>query len=74
MSTELFTDIPESKPSRLLAARIRADKAQERHDALRDARENYDAQPAETKWEIGEASHQLQEALDELEKAEKEAL
>ena len=74
MSTELFTDIPESKPSRLRAARLRAERAQERHDSLRDARENYDKQTAEIKWEIGEASHQLQEALDELEKAEKEAL
>lgn len=74
MSEELFTEIPESKPNRLRAARIALDKAQEHYDSLRDARDNYDAQTAETKWEIGEAAHKLQDAEEELKAAEMEAL
>ena len=73
MSDELFTEIPESKPNRLRAARIAVEKAQEHYDSLRDARDNYDAQTAETKWEIGEASMKLQDAEEELKEAELEA-
>ena len=71
---ELFNEIPESKPNRLRAARIKADKAQEHYDSLRDARDNYDAQTTEKKWEIGEAAHKLQDAEDELKAAELEPL
>ena len=71
---ELFTDIPQSKPNRLRAARIALDKAQEYYDSLRDARDNYDKQTAETKWEIGEAAMKLQDAEEELKQAELEAL
>ena len=71
---ELFTEIPESKPNRLRAARRALDKAQEHYDSLRDARENYDRQTASVKWEIGEASMKLQDAEEELKAAEMEAL
>ena len=71
---ELFTEIPESKPNRLRAARIALDKAQEHYDSLRDARENYDAQTSSVKWEIGEASMKLQDAGEELKAAELESL
>ena len=71
---ELFTEIPESKPNRLRAARIALDKAQEHYDSLRDARENYDRQTASVKWEIGEASMKLQDAGEELKAAELESL
>ena len=74
MSDELFTEIPESKPNRLRAARIAVEKAQEHYDSLRDARDNYDKQTASVKWEIGEAAHKLQDAEDELKAAEMEAL
>ena len=70
---ELFNEIPESKPNRLRAARIACEKAQEHYDSLRDARDNYDAQTTDKKWEIGEAAHKLQDAEDELKAAELEA-
>lgn len=70
---ELFTEIPESKPNRLRAARIAVEKAQEHYDSLRDARDNYDAQTDATKWEIGESAMKLQDAEDELKEAELEA-
>ena len=71
---ELFNEIPESKPNRLRAARIAAEKAQEHYDSLRDARDNYDRQTATVKWEIGEATMKLQDAEEELKSAELEAL
>ena len=71
---ELFTEIPESKPNRLRAARIAVEKAQEHYDSLRDARDNYDRQTASVKWEIGKASMKLQDAEEELKAAEMEAL
>lgn len=71
---ELFQEIPQSKPNRLRAARIACEKAQEHYDSLRDARENYDAQTATVKWDIGEAAHKLQDAEEELKSAELEAL
>jgi len=71
---ELFTDLPESNPSRLRAARIKLQKAQEHYDAYRDARDMYDRQTNEVKWEIGEAAHKLQDAIEEVKAAEQEEL
>ncbi len=71
---ELFEEIPESKPNRLRAARIALEKAQEHYDSLRDARDNYDAQTAIVKWDIGESAMKLQDAQEELKNAELEAL
>lgn len=74
MSEYLFNDLPEVQPNRLRAARIRLEKAQEHYDAYRDARDNYSEQTNEVKWEIGEAAHKLQDAIEELKAAEQDEL
>jgi hypothetical protein len=77
MNTEhetLFSDIPDTKPNRLRAARLAVEKAESEVARLRDTSPDYDQCPAPLKWEINEARMKLEDATAELKEAEIEEL
>ena len=71
---ELFEDLPQSSPSRLIAARKSVEKAEAECERLRTAWPEYDRAPTPIKWEINEAGKVLECARHELQEAELEEL
>ena len=71
---ELFTDLPESKQPRIVAARKAVEKAEAECERLKATSPHYDQCPAPLKWEINEARMKLEDAKAELQEAEKEAI
>jgi hypothetical protein len=71
---ELFTDLPESKQPRIVAARKAVDKCEAECERLKESFPNYDAAPTDKKWEITEAAKKLEDAKAELLEAETEEI
>lgn len=71
--TELFTDLPESKQPRIVAARKAVDKCEAECERLKESFPVYDTAPTAIKWEITEAAKKLEDARHELQEAEVEA-
>ena len=72
--TELFTDLPESKQPRIVAARKAVEKAEAECERLKEAFPDYDTAPTAIKWEITEAQKKLEDAKAELQEAETEEI
>jgi hypothetical protein len=74
MTDSLFTDLPESKQPRIVAARKAIDKCEAECDRLKESFPVYDAAPTPIKWEITEAKKKLEDAKAELLEAETEEI
>jgi hypothetical protein len=70
---ELF-ELPESNPSRLIAARKAVEKCEAECERLKESFPDYDAAPTPIKWEITEAQKKLEDAKAELLEAETEEI